>query len=90
MTGDPGFLQLALNEAYNFANIGFDHATETICIINLPLGATAKPLCDNEAGNRKPLHCAHSHGVTRPGTKRCENEGDGDRTRNLRIDSPVL
>ena len=66
MTGDPGFFQLAFNEAYNFANIGFDHATETICIINFPLGATAKPFSDNEAGNRKPLHGAYSHGMTRP------------------------
>ena len=90
MTGDPGFLQLALNEAYNFANIGFDHATETICIINFPLGATAKPFSYDEVCEGKPLYGADSHDKVRPGTKRCENEGDGDRTRNLRIDSPVL
>ena len=53
-------------------------------------GATAKRFSDDEGGNCKPLYGADSHDETRAGATKCDNEGDGARTRNLRIDSPVL
>ncbi|NQU11159.1 hypothetical protein HQ590_10240 [bacterium] len=43
-TGDPVIHQLAIDESYFFADIAFDHASETIRMQDYPFGAVAPPL----------------------------------------------
>ena len=45
---------------------------------------------DHNTNDRKPLDLADIRDAKRRRDTRCKSEGDGTRTRNLRIDSPVL
>ncbi|MCM8814386.1 MAG: hypothetical protein NC931_00150 [Candidatus Omnitrophica bacterium] len=44
LSGNLEFLEIGIHEAYHFADIGFDHATETIRMQEYPFGAIAPPL----------------------------------------------
>jgi hypothetical protein len=44
LSGDIRFLDIALNDAYQVTDIGFDHATETVRMHDYPFGAIAPPL----------------------------------------------
>ena len=49
-----------------------------------------RPVHDPNGDQRKSLSSTELSGKVRRGAKGCVSEGDGNRTRNLRIDSPVL
>ncbi len=65
---NPEFLEIGIHEAYHFADIGFDHATETIRMQAYPFGAIAQPLYRTigllygylETGDVYLLDCAKS------------------------------
>lgn len=44
LSGDPEFFEIALTDSYHIADIGFDHATETMRMHNYPFGAISPPL----------------------------------------------
>ncbi|HPO52499.1 MAG TPA: hypothetical protein PK165_06690, partial [bacterium] len=68
LSGRPEFLEIGIREAYHFADIGFDHATETIRMQAYPFGAIAQPLYRTvglvygylETGDVYLLDCARS------------------------------
>jgi len=68
LSGDLRFFDVALNDAYQVADIGFDHATETMRMHDYPFGAIAPPLCRTvgmtfgylETGDPYLLECSES------------------------------
>jgi len=67
-SGDPDHFEVALNDSYHMADIGFDHATETIRMVGYPFGCVAPPLYRTvgmlfgylETGDPYLLECAES------------------------------
>jgi len=67
-TGDLDHFEVALNDAYHMADVGFDHATETIRMVGYPFGCIAPPLYRTvgmtfgylETGDPYLLECSES------------------------------
>ena len=67
-SGDLDYLDYALHDAYHVADIGFDHATETMRMAGYPFGAIAPPLYRTagltfgylETGDPYLLECSES------------------------------
>ena len=67
-TGKLDFFDIGLNDAYHHADIGFDHATETLRMHHYPFGAIAQPLYRTvamtyaylETGDPYLLECSES------------------------------
>lgn len=68
LSGDLQIFDVTLNDSYNIADIGFDHATETMRMHNFPFGAIAPPLYRTvamtfaylETGDQYLLECSES------------------------------
>jgi len=71
MSGNPDFLEIALNDIYACADFGFDHATETWRMHDYPAGCIAPPLYRTvgltfgylETGDPYLLDCSESAAV---------------------------
>ena len=68
LSGDLQYFDIALNDSYHLADIGFDHATETMRMHNYPFGAISPPLYRTvsmtygylETGDPYLLECSES------------------------------